>query len=567
MTYKKITLNSLIAVMLVAGLFSCAKKLDQLPQTSLTDANYWKTTNDLKLACNYLYSYLPGLNSDAGSGIAAPYLDNYTEIGYNLSSGANSISNGSRLASATSEPWSNYYRLIRACNNIMEKSVHVTGDEGLIRQYLGEARFFRALAYFNLVKRFGDVPYINRTLSMTDSMLYAPRLNRQIVIDSIYADLSYASANLPAASIQVSSEYGRITSGASTAYKARVALFEGTWDKFHGTGSDVGNLDTVIAACNRLMSGGEYRLFEYPQEPEKSYFYLFQYQDAASQTNWSYANNKEIILPHLYGVNMSSNYVSHSFERGGATDGAVSATRLMINKYLYKDGLPIGKSAYDSSAAETSSVTVFRNRDPRFGMTFFQKSEDYPSINGIIPYTPRASYNIKKYNTISDFSASTSFMNFWVLRYAEVLLNYAEAVYEKDGSISDADLNKSVNLIRARAGLLPLSNQFVLSNGLDMRTEIRRERTVELCFEGFHYWDILRWKTAETVLPQSILGEKYFPEEMPTVSDPPLDNNGFIILEDKSKRSFQVNRDYLWPLPTKEIGLNPDKLKQNPNWE
>lgn len=157
-------------------------------------------------------------------------------------------------------------------------------------------------------------------------------------------------------------------------------------------------------------------------------------------------------------------------------------------------------------------------------------------------------------------------MNFWIIRYAEVLLNYAESVYEFNDAISDADLDKSINLIRARAGVPPLTNDFVQSHGLNMQAEIRRERTVELCFEGFHYWDLLRWKTAEQELPQSLLGTKYFPEEMPTVSNPPLDANGFIILEDKTKRNFQSNRDYLWPLPTKEIGLNP-KLTQNPNWE
>ena len=113
--------------------------------------------------------------------------------------------------------------------------------------------------------------------------------------------------------------------------------------------------------------------------------------------------------------------------------------------------------------------------------------------------------------------------------------------------------------------LPPLSNNFVTANGLDMRTEIRRARNVELAFEGFHYWDIIRWKTAENILPNTLLGPKYFPNEMKNVPSAQYDPNGFVIIEDASKRSFKPQRDYLWPLPTKELGLNA-KLTQNPNW-
>lgn len=110
-----------------------------------------------------------------------------------------------------------------------------------------------------------------------------------------------------------------------------------------------------------------------------------------------------------------------------------------------------------------------------------------------------------------------------------------------------------------------LTNSFVSANGLDMRTEIRRERKVELAFEGFEYWDLLRWKTAEIELPKAILGPKYFQAEMPLVTNPVLDANGNIILEAASKRGFNVQRGYLWPIPTNEIALNPN-LTQNPGW-
>lgn len=539
----------------------CQKDLNQLPQTTLTNANFWKTPNDLELACNYLYGYLPGLGGPAS---IEPAEDLMSNTAFSIL-GINQVSDGSRLAPATDGNWNSDYDLIRACNNIFEHAVTVTGDTATINQYLGEAHFFRAWGYFDLVKRFGDVPLIMKTLTLSDSLLYSSRVNRETVIDSIYADLNYAAAHCSSLSALPASEYGRITSIAALAFESRVALFEGTWDKFHNQGNYQKHLQICINACNTIMSSGECSLFTYAPDPDSSYYYLFQYQDDASETNYTYATNHGIILARLYGQNLSNNIASHSFERGWATDGNIFGTRNLVDLYLYKDGLPEEKSSYDSSKDETSSLTVFRNRDPRFGMTFTKEGDMIGSITGDIPYTPRFQYNIKKYNVVSEFTQSTSFLNYMIIRYAEVLLNYAEATYELNNSISDQDLNKSINLIRARVNMPPLTNEFVQANGLNMETEIRRERTIELSFEGFHYWDLLRWKTAETVLPQALLGSKYFPADMPNAPAAQFNSDGFSIWEPASKRSFNPQRDYLWPLPTRELGLNKN-LTQNPGW-
>jgi len=561
----------LFAIIIPAYLLSCQKKLDQIPQTSISDANFWKTTNDLSLACNYLYSYLPGLAANDPSGNPYPYQDQYSEIAYNVN-GPNAISNGSRLAPATSGEWSGFYRLIRAANNILEKSVTVAGDQPTINKYLGEARFFRAWGYFELVKRFGDVPYIDRTLTTSDTLLYSSRTPREVVIDSVYADLDFAAANCPMPDAQPSAEYGRIPSTAATAFKSRVALFEGTWDKFHSEGNASKHLQVAIDASSTVMNSGKHSLFTYAAQQDSSYYYLFQYQNASTQQNYTYSTNHEIILPRLYGQNQTNNISSHSYARGSVTDGGIAATRGFIDMYLYKDGLPVGKSPYDSSLMETSTLTQFRNRDPRIGMTIMNKNQWYPSITGIHLYQPGLIYHTRKYGTILDFTAGVSFINFIVIRYAEVLLNYAEATFELNGSISDGDLDATINLLRNRTtnnnpALLPqLTNNFVASNGLDMRAQIRNDRTVELAFEGFHYWDIIRWKTAENILPNTLLGPKYFPDEMKNVPSAQYDPNGFVIVEDASKRSFKPQRDYLWPLPTKELGLNA-KLTQNSNWQ
>ncbi|WP_460686787.1 RagB/SusD family nutrient uptake outer membrane protein [Niabella aquatica] len=563
-----------VAALTVTG---CMKKLDLKPGSQLADNNFWQTTSDMSQACNYLYTFLNGLNAaDDPSGYPTPLQDNYSDKAF----GDRSVGfgDGSSVAPATSNDWNNYYKAIRAANNILEKSVTVTGDANTIKRYLGEARFFRAMAYFELVKRFGDVPYINRTLTANDEMLYAARTPRQQVIDSVYADLDFAAANCPQPDVMAAAEYGRITRSAALAYKSRAGLFEGTWDKFRSIGTASRNLQAAVDAGTTLINEAKHSL--YKAQGAQSYFYLFQYDGGAGgnpvqtivgpQVNYTYGTNKENILVKLYGQNQNNNITSHNFGRQYLDQAHIAPTRQMMDMYLYKDGLPQGLSAYDSSANQTSSLTEFRNRDPRMEMSVYNNTMTTPSTGGLITYNAGINYRYRKYWIVSDWASNVSYVNFNILRYAEVLLNYAEAKFELNGAISDEDLNLTINALRNRAtggdtGKLPLlTNAFVSANGLSMQTELRRERTVELAFEGHAYWDLLRWKTAETLLPKAILGRKYFPAENPSGTTPNL-LNGYVLLEAQSFRGFNPDRDYLWGLPTKELALNK-QLTQNPNW-
>lgn len=166
------------------------------------------------------------------------------------------------------------------------------------------------------------------------------------------------------------------------------------------------------------------------------------------------------------------------------------------------------------------------------------------------------------------------------MRYAEVLLIYAEAKYERNDGISDADLDISINLLRDRVNMPHLTNAFVLAHGLDMRAEIRRERTVERAFEGFRWDDLRRWKTAETELPTSVLSIKVtgtqWDSKTITIDGNSYSSyfynipasqleNGYKLLQTGSQRMFDLTKDYLLPIPTKQISLNP-KLEQNPGW-
>lgn len=172
---------------------------------------------------------------------------------------------------------------------------------------------------------------------------------------------------------------------------------------------------------------------------------------------------------------------------------------------------------------------------------------------------------MRKYMNFTDYQTLRSYIDLPLIRYAETLLIYAEATYELTEKISDADLNLSINLLRQRGKIPALSNAFVQTNGLNMREEIRRERRVELGMEGYRYWDLIRWKTAEIELPKPILGNYFFATEFGTQVKPLLTADNYILAQEARFRSFKAERDYLWPFPTNELALNP-ALKQNPNW-
>ncbi len=600
-----------IGLMMGTGLAGCTKQLNsQEPTTTLADANFWQQPSDLALACNYLYAYLPGLNYQSdpvwgGNISSAPGVPPMQEfLGTDaFGSSVNAVSNGTLLTPPSWDEWTKNYALVRAANNILQHSVTVTGDTGQIHKYLGEARFFRAWAYFNLVERFGDVPLLLQTVNVNDTLLYTARTNRTIVIDSVYADLDYAASKCPAAASQITAEYGRITRSAALAFKSRVALFEGTREKNFSYGSYQKDLQIAIDACNTIMTEGQHGLFTVSSATsastavakDSSYYFLFQYQaegypvpSAVTLTAQSaaspvaaapatlpasmYAANKEAILVKLYGANSLNGIQQHNFPVGiSISTKQLYVTKHLMNQYLYADGLPAPQSQYYTP--EVNTLTEFTNRDPRASMTVFNKS--IPTVASGPPYgyfTPMQWYFCRKWYSAADNSANRSFLDYILIRYAEVLLNYAEATYELNGAISDADLARTINLLRARANpsgtqvspdFLHLTNAFVSAHGLNMQTEIRREREVELALEGVHYWDLLRWKTAETEMPKDALGPKYFPAEMGTLNVK-LNADSCIIYE--TGRTFDPSKNYLWPIPNLQIALSNNKYTQNPNW-
>lgn len=538
----------------------CNKFLDMKPESEITDPAYWKTPTDFQLAANWFYS---NTLDDPN------YNDNMSDISFGMQ--VDAVSSGTNVAPEEDGNWNNAYRDIRNANKLI-----MEGERSAIKNdivaYLGEGYFFRAYDYFKLLRLFGGVPLINNVLQQTDPDVYKARASREAVLDSILADLNKAIAYLPAKS---SALKGRICKEAARAFKARVCLFEGTWRKYHSTGNPNELLDQAITEAKNVIDSKAYSL--YKGKADESYRFLF--IDRTSE------DNPESVIAKKYRLNINPNGWIY-----GVSWGGLNPTKKMADTYLCADGLPVDKSplfkGYDSIRAE------FYNRDSRMTQSFILPAKKIirPQYDALRPQWPGVDNNrnvnsgYMLYKFISEIPTpgpnATGPFDWNVLRYAEVLLIYAEASFERNGAIADADLNLSVNELRSRVSMPYLTNAFVQSKGLDMKTEIRRERAVELAFEGFRWDDLRRWKTAEVALPQSVLsikvegtqwnsqtivieGNSYASKFYNTPASQL--ENGFKILQSGSQRAFDARKNYLLPLPTRQVALN-DQLQQNPGW-
>ncbi|PPL00662.1 Starch-binding associating with outer membrane [Parapedobacter indicus] len=542
-----------IAIICLAGIASSCS-LDRFPESEFSDVDFWNTETDLMNATNRHYQLLAGFQLDSRGD------DNVNQT-------ANSVSNGTRTIPNTSGDWNNPYRDIFTANNILEKGGKAQVSDEIKNRYFGEARFFRAYAYFSLIQKYGDVPLILKTLDTDAPELTMPRTPKAEVIQAIYDDLDFAAAWLPTHQQLPTAQYGRVTKSSALALKARIALYVGTYAKFHNDGDWQSHLTLAVQAAQAVMDQGHQL---YP-----TYDGLFQHEAEGP-------DNTENIFVKIYGVSPSNLIVGHNYSRD-MENGRNAPTRNLVRQYLYSDGLPAFNELNKPSSTrsihfieeneEDGYNAIFQNRDPRLAMTLFQAGEQ--AYKG--PWIPtttlgsRSAFAAKKGFNIEDWQTNgAGTVDKILIRYGEVLLTYAEATYELNGSLSDADLDLTINALRQRAGFSArLSNAFAQVNNLDMREEIRRERTVELALEGFRYDDLIRWKTAETLLPEQLLGAKFDAEDW-VGADPStlnINSEGVLVVEDTNVRSFDSDRDYLYPVPFNEVTLSGGSVVQNPNWQ
>ncbi|MDO5979785.1 RagB/SusD family nutrient uptake outer membrane protein [Flavivirga spongiicola] len=538
---KKNNIKILGLFAMIALILSCEKELDLAPLDQVSDASFWKSASDFEKAANAFYFSLRSAANgtyDQNSDITVGHSRNGTSAG--------------QLLLDDGPGWGGAYGSIRAATRITENYELAEAIQSETKRYAAEARFFRAQTYHNLVRTFGGVPLIRTVLTLDSEELDAPRASREEVVAYILEDIDWAIANLPLESELASNEKGRVTQGAALALKSRMFLYEGTWAKYHATGADANSYFThSINASQALIDSGEYEIYM-GGSTDAAYRHLFIEEGEGS---------KESILARRYNEERE---IFHNTSRWVSTNHN-SPTKMLADMYVCTDGLPISISplfqGYDTMASE------FQNRDPRMSQTMIIPGSvvlnlgddiSIPNIGGSSGSTRSGYLPYKFFSDNEESQLGRCYYDYMVIRYAEVLLNHAEALYEKNGSISDSELDLTINQLRDRVGLTHLTNGLATGNALNMLWQIRNERTVELAYEGFRYDDLRRWKESENFLPVNLLGVKY------DGTDFPVDGNGFIIADDEGSRSWD-QKLYLYPIPVEQIKLNPN-LTQNPGW-
>jgi hypothetical protein len=578
------------AIALITLFTSCKKFLDLPPADRISSDQYWKTANDLE---NYMLQFYPNFpNFNNGNGFTGPFgNDAYRGSDHQIqNSTVVPQLNGTRTVVQTGGNWS--WGNIRSLNIFFENYGRVNAPLSNIQQYIGEAYFFKAYFYFNLVSSYGDVPWFTHSLEMTSPELYKSRDPRTMVVDSILWCLDQAVTNLNYLK-NVTGGSNRLSKEAALIFKSRVALFEGTWQKYHagtafGTSGANPNkyLQSAVDAVTELMAPGKYRVgISNTGNPSTDYTKLFNSNDLNSNT--------EVALWCKYDLSLQ---LTHAFQGDMFTGIPVDVTNQLVENFLKRDG-----TAYDYvNVGQTTKGLAFLTKitsdcDIRLstiinapGMLLWSLgSTGYyvrPALYEAGIIFQATGYQGRKGLDPSALNGSAAFQNNFitgcvVFRYAEALLNYAEAKAELGQPV---DYTKSLNLLRARAGM---PNFTVISDPLrsdyanfgyplsDELYEIRRERAVELACEGFRYNDWRRWRAHSLFLNQQPKGFPFlasdFPDKPGLASKFTLDANGFILpfknLLPVTGYNFNIGRDYLDCIPTNEITLNP-ALKQNPGW-
>ncbi|MFD1001105.1 RagB/SusD family nutrient uptake outer membrane protein [Ohtaekwangia kribbensis] len=557
--------------------FGCNDALDLEPQDRVSDATYWNDATQFKLAANNFYNYLRTFNNGNGDG----------HNGSDLGADRGVFARGTNTIVSNDDNYNNAYRWIRNINYLLAKALEFK-DPDAIKVYVAEAKFFRAYVYFDkLLTSYGGVILIRDVLSTDSPELTAARSTRDETIDFIIQDLEEAIPDLPDESAIAAGDKGRVSKQAAQAFLGRICLYEGTWQKYRSGNATRYNtlLDKAISNSDAVITAGIHALFKPVNLGDSALKYMFILENQKSNpAGITKSANQEYILAVRYESNNLLKTIPNQISFGAL---GADMSRKMADLYLCSDGLPIEKTSVAFSRATLKSE--YQNRDNR--MRYYMMVPGYPYwqnatnwhinwdwstadlANARPPHNPWSNditgYNNQQWAAERQVPNSQEGYDYPVIRLAEVYLNYAEALYERNDVISDADLDKSLNKVRNRvnASMPKLSNAFVSDNGLDMREEIRRERAIELQGEGFRMDDLKRWYIAHIELVKPLLGVRWKGTEFETkyTNAPTLTADGDVLADPVTERKFS-EKNYLIPIPTNQIQLNTN-LKQNPGWE
>ncbi|MDO5981399.1 RagB/SusD family nutrient uptake outer membrane protein [Flavivirga spongiicola] len=574
-----------ITLFLTIASISCDDEfLNHPDQDNITSDNFWKTTQDLELYVNQFYPQLPSWSPGAWNGGIYWSDGNIDNIIHENSTRSGTIV-GLNTVETGNGRWN--YSTIRSLNIFFANYETVDADFDEYKHFVGEAHFFRAWSYFTLLRTYGGVPWIDKPLLPDSEELEAPRASRSEIATNILADLDKAIEFMASGKNKGGN---RLNKECARLLKARVALYEGTWEKYHNgtsfgvSGSDGASFIQIAADASKSLidNPGGFSINN-TGNPGVDYETLFNQAD--------YSSNPEVMLWRRFDLALS---IAHNGQRYlPRIGGARGVTKELVDDFLAIDGLPIASSPL--YMGDQGLVNVTTNRDPRLSEVIWVPGQLQQTGRGAPDeFFDRApleiggeggcptGYMIRKgASTNRDYShtSGVGVTSSPTFRFAEALLIYAEAKAEL-GSISQQDVDESINVLRSRAGMPNLNIGSITADPnwafpslSPILNEVRRERHVELAVEGYRFDDIMRWSAAEDL----VVGKRYkgvyfvqseFPELTPG-TNVLLDTNGYVDPNQNSLPGgfqFDPMRDYLLAVPLDEITLNP-ALTQNPGWE
>lgn len=581
---NKNTILLLLAALIIS---SCNDSfLERYPTDELSPQTVFSSENDLKTYTNSYYSLF-----QEGSEIYGESTDNIVK-----SSLPREIQ-GTRLVPTTDSKWG--WSGLRHINFFLtNENVLNFPNEEVKNHYWGLSRFFRAFFYFEKVRYYGDVPWYNQVIeSNDDELLQKARDPRSLVMDSVLTDLNFAIAHL-----DDTKSLERVSKWTALALKSRICLYEGTFRKYHPE-FNVADADKFLTeaaeAAQELINSGQYSIYNKTSGPTgKPYLDVFSHLKSDDVMD-------EIILTRRYDADLGLKH-NVQFYLTSRTYGKPGLEKNLVNSYLMSDGSRFTDVAgYDT----LQFFDEIQNRDPRLSQTIV--TPGYTRINSSQPVSPNFENTTTGYQPIKYLNdpsmdlSSQSAQDLPLFRYAEVLVNFAEAKAEL-GTLTQADLDLSINQLRDRVGMphLVLTDananpdpylenmyQHVSSANKGVILEIRRERRIELVMElNFRWDDLMRWKEGHLVaLPfqgmyfpgpgkydldrdGKIDVEIYMGEKPPStgafqlpLSDLSGDGKGYVLPNKGVNKVFDEEKDYFWPLPIEDLTLNPN-LTQNPGW-
>lgn len=589
---KKTLYTLAIAVVAVFGLSGCNEYLNRTPLDANSDATNWTSESAIETYAWKFYGRLSEQSYGSGWTRGQYHADNLSD-----DYATESFTEFTKTVPNSGGTWNTNYDRIRETNIMLDRIDRVPDlPEAAANHWKGVAKFFRSLYYFNLVKTYGDVVWVDAEVDYSkEENVKLPRTSRVDVMSNVIKDLQFAVDNCYAPDKAGENTVNNLV---AAALLSRVALYEASWDKYHKVSGGQANEFYTVAknAAKKVIDSGRYEVTD-------NYKGMY--------TSLSLVGSKEVLMYKIYTLaNVNGGKITEAHAQYGWSDSSTPTwglTKSAMENYCTADGLPIHMGKYNDKTMDG----IFKNRDARLNATVYEEILPVSELAwdyGIISDTGYWTFKFLPLERRSDMEKNNS----WnapsndtdgpVFQYSEVLENYAEACAEL-GQISQNDLDISINLLRTKHGKIPaltLAGTGVSVNGKAITKdpkdpaenvllqEIRRDRRSELMCDGFRHDDLMRWALGKNLdtkeNPDGYLGasiealKEYRGKVAGAKSWADIEAKNFFLNGYKSPYNTSAvnaggstvdrvwnDKYYLEPIPAGQILLD-ENLTQNPGW-